>query len=163
MSGEDLGGSSVETQQVTPGSFRPKLRVYTESMWVAGPDGVDHETIVPVLGLTFDYSGTEIRASDRRVRFFVAKAGALALVERDREAEARAQCLLESFGAIEVSCTEGYTPPFDSQADYLVHVDGNVHAFCSFSAYALPQLRALGWELEVVWTPGHTPGHMCLV
>lgn len=20
-----------------------------------------------------------------------------------------------------------------------------------------------GWELEVVWTPGHTPGHMCLV
>jgi len=36
-----------------------------------------------------------------------------------------------------------------SSAEYLVRADGNVHALCSFTAYALPQLRALGWRVEV--------------
>jgi SNF2 family DNA or RNA helicase len=37
----------------------------------------------------------------------------------------------------------------DSTADYVVRLDGDVHAYCSFSAYALPQLRAMGWRIEV--------------
>ena len=71
------------------------------------------------------------------------------MVERDRAGEARAQCLLESFGAVEMACADGYCPPLDSQADYLVHPDGNVHAWCSFTAYAVPQLGALGWAVEI--------------
>src|SRR5690606_8183767 len=57
--------------------------------------------------------------------------------------------LLESFGAVEIGCVESYVPSFDTRADYVVRVDGDLHAFCSFGAYALPQLRALGWKIEV--------------
>ena len=35
-----------------------------------------------------------------------------------------------------------------------MRVDRNVHALCSFTAYALPQLRALGWRVEL---PGDYP------
>ncbi|HET9959645.1 MAG TPA: DEAD/DEAH box helicase [Polyangiaceae bacterium] len=131
------------------GSFQVKLRLYTEHMTVTSADGSEREQEVPVVALTFDYSGTEIHASDRRDRFFVAAKGGVSLVERDRAGEARAQCLLESFGAVEVSCAEAYCPPLDSTADYLVHPDGNVHAWCSFTAYAVPQLRALGWQVSI--------------
>jgi SNF2 family DNA or RNA helicase len=34
-----------------------------------------------------------------------------------------------------------------------VHPDGNVHAWCSFTAYAVPQLGALGWQVEIA--PGY--------
>ncbi len=132
------------------GRFLPRLELSTERMWVADAEGQEREIEVPVLALTFDYAGTELRASDRRERFFVSQNGGLALVARDRAGESRAQCLLESFGAVELSCAEGYCPALDSRADYLVHADGNVHAFCSFTAYAVPQLRALGWQVEVV-------------
>jgi superfamily II DNA or RNA helicase len=136
--------------------FLARLRLDTEQMWVADEQGEERELLVPVLCLTFDYAGTEIRASDRRERFFVATPGGMAMVERDRTGEARAQCLLESFGAVEVACADGYCPPLDSQADYLVHPDGNVHAWCSFTAYAVPQLGALGWQVEIA--PGYPYG-----
>jgi len=122
-------------------------------MWVTDPQGEEREAEVPVVSLTFDYSGTAVRASDRRERFFVGKGSGVELVARDRSGEARAQCLLENFGAVEMSCAESYCPPLDSQADYLVHPDGNVHAWCSFTAYAVPQLRALGWGVEIA--PGY--------
>src|SRR5262249_37080047 len=35
------------------------------------------------------------------------------------------------------------------KADYLVQMDGNVHGFCSFTAYAVPQLRSLGFRIEI--------------
>jgi superfamily II DNA or RNA helicase len=136
-----------------PSGFLARLRLDTEQMWVADEQGEEREVCVPVLMLTFDYAGTEIRASDRRERFFVAREGGVAMVERDRAGEARAQCLLESFGAVEVACADGYCPPLDSQADYLVHPDGNLHAWCSFTAYAVPQLGALGWAVEIA--PGY--------
>src|SRR5450432_1074898 len=107
------------------------------------------EVDVPVLALSFEYAGTRIRASDRRKHFFVGSGGALALVERDLSGEARAQCLLEGFGAVELECADGYTADLDSQADYIVQVGGNVHTLCSFTAYALPQLESLGFRIEI--------------
>lgn len=130
-------------------SFVAKLELFTETMWVPDPLGVEREVEVPVLSLCFDYAGTAIRAADRRERFFVSAPTGVQMVERDRSGEARAQCLLESFGAVEVGCVESYAAPFDSAADYLVHPDGNVHAWCSFTAYAVPQLRALGWIVQI--------------
>ena len=135
--------------EASVGRFSPRLELTTERMWITDENGDEREDEVPVLLLTFDYGGTEIRASDRRERFFVAQNGGLRSVSRDRAGEARAQCLLESFGAVELSCAEGFLAPDDSHADYLVHTDGNVHAFCSFSAYAVPQLRALGWDVQI--------------
>src|SRR5450432_1389776 len=107
------------------------------------------EVDVPVLALSFEYAGTRIRASDRRKHFFVGQGGALALVERDLAGEARAQCLLEGFGAIELDCATSYGADLDSQADYIVQVGGNVHTLCSFTAYALPQLESLGFRIEI--------------
>jgi superfamily II DNA or RNA helicase len=148
---QPAAGTSHSSPQPSPAitAFSCRVRLGIEEMWVVDANGQEQALDVPVIALLFDYAGTQIRASDRRERFFVSKDGALALVERDRAGEARAQCLLESFGAVELACADGYCPPLDSEADYLVHADGNVHAFCSFTAYAAPQLRALGFSVEI--------------
>jgi len=116
-------------------AFVPCVRLFVERMAVEQAEGdglpLQVEADVPVLALSFDYAGTKIRASDRRKHFFVGQGGALALVERDRAAEARTQCLLESLGAVELDCAEGYTADLDSQADYVVQIGGNVHSLCS--------------------------------
>lgn len=122
-------------------------------MWVASgetsfEEGAEQE--VPVISLCFDYEGVRVRAADRRERFFVARPAGMAMVGRDRVGEARAQCLLEGFGAIELGqFEEEVAPDFDTDADYIVQLGGNLHSYCSFSAYALPQLRTLGWNIEV--------------
>ena len=142
------------TAQSVPAAipFVPCVRLFVERMSVEQAD--DHaerytEVDVPVLALAFEYAGTRIRASDRRKHFFVGSGGALTLVERDLAGEARAQCLLEGFGAVEVECADGYTGELDSQADYIVQVGGNVHTLCSFTAYAVPQLESLGFRVEI--------------
>jgi superfamily II DNA or RNA helicase len=67
----------------------------------------------------------------------------------DPEAERRARYLLESLGALEVACLEDITVFPGSTADYVIRPDGNVHGLCSFTAYAVPQLRALGWRVDL--------------
>jgi len=122
-------------------------------MWVSSgessfEEGAEQE--VPVISLCFDYEGVRVRAADRRERFFVARPAGMSMVGRDRGGEARAQCLLEGFGAVELGqFDEQVAPDLDTDADYIVQLDGNVHSYCSFSAYALPQLRTLGWNIEV--------------
>ncbi|MBM4375573.1 MAG: DEAD/DEAH box helicase [Deltaproteobacteria bacterium] len=64
-------------------------------------------------------------------------------------AEAEARRLLERFGAVEIACLEYLEVPYGSNAEYVVDVDGSAHGYCAFSAYALPQLRSLGWQVEV--------------
>ena len=67
----------------------------------------------------------------------------------DLEAERRARYLLESLGALEVSCLDDITVFPGSTADYVIRPDGNVHGLCSFTAYAVPQLRGLGWRVDL--------------
>ena len=69
--------------------------------------------------------------------------------DRDKEFEANARYLVESFGAVELSCLDDYATVPGSKADYMVQVDGDIHGICSFSAYALPQLRNLAWKVAV--------------
>jgi superfamily II DNA or RNA helicase len=145
-----LDGSSRTTEK--PLAFTPCLHLHTERMWVSAGDGLfdeGREELVPVITLTFDYAGVKVRAADRRTRFFVAEGDGVGVVGRDLAGEARAQCLLESFGAIELDCSEHAVAGPDPDADYLVQFDGDVHAYCSFGAVALPQLRALGWVITV--------------
>jgi hypothetical protein len=126
-----------------------ELRVYTEQMVMAEGDGWSGELTeeqIPVLALSFRYGPMVVRASDPCREVLVPGRGRLA---RHRAAEDRARLLIESLGAVEIGCVETYVPAFDSRADYVVRVDGDVHAFCSFGAYALPQLRALGWAIEL--------------
>ncbi|HXU00199.1 MAG TPA: DEAD/DEAH box helicase [Polyangia bacterium] len=68
---------------------------------------------------------------------------------RDLDEERRARYLLESLGALELACLDQVTVFPGSTADYIIRADGNVHGLCSFTAYAVPQLRALGWRVDL--------------
>jgi len=67
----------------------------------------------------------------------------------EREVECDARRMLERFGAVEIACLEHLEVPYGSKAQYVIDVDGSVNGFVAFSAYALPQLRQLGWRVEV--------------
>ncbi|HVW30344.1 MAG TPA: DEAD/DEAH box helicase [Polyangiaceae bacterium] len=117
----------------------------------------------PVLSLTFDYgAGAAFRACppedlySEEVTdedgFFLSDAAAPARtsdVKRELGAEARAAALLESFGAVELSRLDDFLADPRSLADYLVHIDGDAHALCSFSAHAVPKLREHGFVVEI--------------
>ncbi|MFW6050475.1 MAG: DEAD/DEAH box helicase [Myxococcota bacterium] len=131
---------------------RPRLRLFTGLVLVDRSGGLGarfEEVQAPLLLLDFDYGGTRVRSSDRGDRFFRAEGGRLAARARDRAAEANAQRVLESFGAVDLACFEHGALPPDVEADYVVALDDDTHARCWFTTHALPQLRAMGWEVEV--------------
>jgi superfamily II DNA or RNA helicase len=125
-----------------------RLHLLTER-FLTEVDGVEEEVELPALRVTFDYSGTELRASDQRHRFFAAVGEAVQEVERDRIEEKRVQCLIESFGAVEVEQASAFTAPLDSPVDYILQPDGNVHSWCSFSVHGVEQLRSAGCQVTV--------------
>ncbi|HVZ32066.1 MAG TPA: SNF2-related protein, partial [Polyangiaceae bacterium] len=155
--GRDLGtslpdatDSQIQAVSADPDPIpTPRLRLFTEPFLVRSADGHEEEQILPVLCLSFDYAGTQIGAHEERSRFFIGAGAALRPVERNRVREAEARAKLERFGAVELGCVEGYTESYDSSANYLVAVDGDVQSYCAFSAQALPELRAQGFVLEV--------------
>ena len=69
----------------------------------------------------------------------------------------RARAMLERLGAIDLNCVDEVTLPPDCNADYLVRVDGDSHAYCAFTAAVTRELAALG--LEVTIDPGY-PFHV---
>jgi superfamily II DNA or RNA helicase len=111
----------------------PCLRVFAETLFT--DDGDERQTAM--LRLDFDYSGRRVRSSDSR------------WAGRDRAAEAEACRVLEGLGAIELAHLEDCAVTPAAVVDHVVALDGNVDALCAFSAYAIPQLRALGWRIEV--------------
>src|SRR5512140_2568387 len=102
--------------------FVPRLQLRSETLYL--PDG---ELCVAALNLDFAYQGGP----------------------RDRAGEQRARQVIESLGAIELSCLDDCEVAPGSRVDYVLRIDGDVHALCAFSAYALPQLRQLGWEIAI--------------
>ncbi len=68
-------------------------------------------------------------------------------LEVEPRIEAHARRVLESLGAIELACLDDVAT--DEPADYALRLDADVHALCAFSAHAVPQLRALGWRVEI--------------
>lgn len=128
----------------------PHLRLFTDTLLVASESGrTDEERTLPVLALSFDYAGTRIRSTDDRHRFFVQAGGSTLPVQRDAEREAAARRELERGGAVELGCLEGYEASFGSPADYLVAVEGDANAYCAFTQFALNDLRARGFSVEV--------------
>ncbi len=120
-------------------AFVPRLRLFTETLVVNGGspfDPEEREQRLPVLSLRFDYGGRLARPGQRRADH-----------ARDLEGERRAGQLLESFGPVEIACRDDLSTRLGSAADYVLGAsdDGEQdrHACCSFTAYALPQLRAL--------------------
>jgi superfamily II DNA or RNA helicase len=130
--------------QALPARCVPCLRVFADTLFV--DDGSRHgdEVSTAMLRLEFEYDGRRVWAGEPWPR-----GPAPAAPLRDREAEAQACRVLEGFGAIELAHLDDCAVSPGTGADYVVAVDGDVHALCAFVAYAIPQLRGLGWRVEL--------------
>ncbi|HKP60466.1 MAG TPA: DEAD/DEAH box helicase [Polyangiales bacterium] len=143
-----LHGSVFETARLT----RPVVRLFQERLWVNRGDALrpDFEEIeAPVIELAFEYPGMRIACNDPQRRFFCAGSSGPRTYARDQVAETRARHMLESFGAIDLECLDDYGVAPDSAAHYLLQLEETGDARCAFTAYALPQLRALGFGVEL--------------
>jgi superfamily II DNA or RNA helicase len=131
----------VERPSALP--FVPRLRLFADHVVVTRMEGLsfEHDEIVAPLGeLSFDYGGVRVRASSEDTHDGLV---------RDRVAELRARAVLERLGAVEVDVVEEVALPPGCDADYVIRPDGDAHSFCQFTAEAVPQLRALGWQVDV--------------
>jgi superfamily II DNA or RNA helicase len=106
------------------------VRLFAENVWVARTEGLrqEHDEVLAPL---------------------VAIAGG----DDDGDGERRARSVLERLGAIDLRCVDEVTLPPDCEADYVVRIHGDRHAYCAFTASAIRELRALG--LEVTIDPGY--------
>ncbi|HEX7481796.1 MAG TPA: DEAD/DEAH box helicase, partial [Polyangiales bacterium] len=132
--------------------LRPHARLFSERLQIdrGEPLRPDYQELsAPVLELSFEYPGFVVRSSDPKERFFCADRSGMSTFARDAQAESRARHVLEGFGAIDLELLEDYGAAPGSRADYLVQIDEAQDARCAFTAYALPQLRALGWKIEI--------------
>ena len=129
----DLGAHG----EAAPARCVPCLRLFADTLFVE--DGSKHgdEVVTAMLRLELAYGARRVRINDPW------------LAGRDREAEAQACRILEGLGAIELAHLDDCAVSPDAPVDYVVAVDGDVHALCAFTAYAVPQLRALGWRVEI--------------
>ncbi len=120
-----------------PARCVPCLRLFADTLFV--DDGTRHgdEVRTAMLELQIEYAGRRVRVGDPRVN------------GRDREAELSACRTLEGLGAIELAHLDDCAVAPGSAVDYVLAVDGDVHALCAFHAYAVPQLRTLGWRIEI--------------
>ena len=129
---------SSPTGVLAPARCVPCLRLFADTLFV--DDGSRHgdEVKTAMLRLELDYGGgRRIRIGDPR------HAG------RDRDAELAACRTLEGLGAVELAHLDDCAVSPGAGVDYVVAVDGDVHALCAFHAYAVPQLRQLGWRVEI--------------
>lgn len=107
--------------------------------------GSQYETEkVPLLELSFEYAGVRVLAADEDDEIMV---DLDTYLPRDEREEGRFRRFLESFGAVPLECLDDWATSV--HADYVVRCEGSVHDYCGFSAYVVPQLRALGWKVEI--------------
>jgi len=121
-----------------PAPGTPCLRVFAETLFVDDGSRRGDEVRTAMLRLDFDYGGRRVRAVDPRPSSL-----------RDPNAEAQACRVLESFGVLELAQLDDCAVTPGVGADYVVATDGDVHALCAFGAYSVPQLRNLGWRVEI--------------
>jgi len=124
-----------------PARCTPCLRVFADTLFVDDGSRRGDEVRTAMLRLDFEYSGRRIRAGDPR--------SLLAPGTRDRDAEAQACRVLESFGVLELTQLDDCAVSPGTGVDYIVAIDGDVHALCAFGAYAVPQLKNLGWRIDI--------------
>ncbi len=123
------------------------LRVFADEVVIHATEGLGStfETErVPLLELSFEYEGVKVAAAEEDDEVMV---DVDRYVQRDLEQEGRFRRFLESFGAVPLDCLDDWASA--TNADYVVRCDGNLHDYCGFSAYVVPQLRGLGWKVDV--------------
>ena len=137
------------TFPITPGATVaacvPCIRLFADEVVIHRTEGlgsVFETEKMPLLELSFEYDGMRYLASDAE-----GVEDESENESRDLDGEARARRFLESFGAVPLDCLDEWATSV--HADYAVRCEGNVHDFCAFSAYVVPQLRALGWVVDI--------------
>ncbi len=144
--------TTPQTGEVPAPRVVPCIRLFGEQVLVDRGFGDDYaEVEAPLLQLSFEYPELRqrVRASDPQDRFYAATRDGVQVVRRNFRDEFEARRVLESFGAVEVELAQTVGIPPDVDADYLVRLDGDVHDCCAFTTYAVPQLRKLGWKVEL--------------
>jgi len=112
---------------------------------VEGADGRWRERELAVLTLDFDYGGVVV-GPEREDDW---EAPESTEVVRNRAAERAVQARIERYGAVELDHLTGVVAPHGVRADYVINVDDNVHAICSFAGLAVDELRAQGIQVDV--------------
>jgi superfamily II DNA or RNA helicase len=128
-------GEAQERALSTP---RPKVRLFADKAIVG--DSYREEEI-PLVALAFDY-GSRVIDADENLAFDFAGV-------RNPRAENDARRILENFGLVDLACLETIAVAPGVAAHYALACEGDVHRYCAFSAYVVPQLRALGFEVTV--------------
>lgn len=121
--------------------FVPVLRLFGEGAAVPSDDDSDEperETVAGLASLRFRYPDGRFTSP-----------GAPPESGRDLSAEAEAARYLETFGALDLSYVSDVLFDFDSEANYLIALEGQAHVGASFSAYAVTKLRDRGFEVEL--------------
>jgi len=129
---------------------RPCIRLFTERLLVNRGNALRpnyDEVDAPVIELSFEYRGFTVSSHATGERVFTKQTLRRNAFARDLEAEIRARRVLESFGVIDLELLEDYGSAPDSRAHYLIQTDETRDGFCAFTAYALPQLRSLGFKV----------------
>lgn len=125
----------------------PCVRLFADEVVIHHTEGLgsrfEHERM-PLIELSFEYEGVRVLAAEEEDEVMI---DLDRFVPRNGREEGRARRLLESFGAVPLECLEDWAT--DAQADYVVRCEGSVHDFAGFSAYVVPQLRGLGWKVQV--------------
>ncbi len=121
-----------------PARCTPCLRLFADTLFVDDGSRRGDEVRTAMLRLDFEYSGRRIRSADPRPS-----------ASRDTAAEVQARRVLESFGVLELAQLEDCAVTPGAGVDYIIAIDGDVHALCAFGAYAVPQLRNLGWRIDI--------------
>jgi superfamily II DNA or RNA helicase len=116
--------------------------LFADTLFIDDGSRRGDEVQTAMLRLDFAYGGRRVRVGDPR------SSGPTAGL-RDRDAEAQACRVLESFGVLELAQLADCAVTPGTGVDYIVAIDGDVHALCAFGAYAVPQLRNLGWQVDV--------------
>jgi superfamily II DNA or RNA helicase len=129
--------------------FVPHLALSTETLFVEDGSRRGDEVKVAAIRLDFDYQGSKVRSSDPLPRVYDMARIERGPIVRDQAGERQARRVLESLGAIELAMLDDCAVSPGAEVDYIVRLDGDVHALCAFSAYALPQLRQRGWKIDI--------------
>jgi len=128
----------------SPFAFVPRLQLLGEEVLV--PDSGEPSR-AGLARLVFDYDGQfclplreDLQLPDSQV-------------ERHLGDERRAERILESLGACDLSQLDGVLPDYHSTANYFIALESDVHVGASFSAHAVRELRRLGFIVDLL--PGY--------
>lgn len=128
----------------SPFPFIPRLALWGEEVLV--PDA-ERPCRAGLARLTFDYEGQLCLPLRQEQQV------AETQPQRHLSDERRAERILESLGACDLSQLDGVLPDYHSTANYFIALESDVHVGASFSAHAIRELCRLGFVVEVL--PGY--------